>query len=68
MSVVAEGGWWPPGEGEPGCEWNFENTGLRLIFDGRDIDVVQVSPEGDRALVSIPVGAIARVLAEGEQP
>lgn len=22
--VVCEGGWWPPGEGEPGTDWGYE--------------------------------------------
>lgn len=64
--VVCDGGWWPPGDGEPGQGWIYEGTELRLIIDdGEDrLDVVQVTPDGDRALCSIPVQAAAAVFAQ----
>lgn len=64
--TVCEGGWWPPGEGGPDNDcWNYEDTQLRVFYDKHDhaFDVIQVTPEGDRGLVSIPLSAIAQELA-----
>jgi hypothetical protein len=61
---ITDGGWWPPGHGEPGESWDFEETRIALNFDGAEIDVLQVTPDGDRALASIPLAGVARLLAE----
>jgi hypothetical protein len=64
--TTPEGEWWPPGRGEPGKDWDGEDAELRLIFDDPlKIDVVMIIPEGERALVSVPIYAIAEILARG---
>ena len=63
-TIELDGGWWPPGEGEPGEEWGYEQTQLRLVFeDGEAVDVLQVTPDGDRALASIPVLPLLALIA-----
>lgn len=58
-------GWWPPGAGEPGKDWDFQPVTLELVCDGGgSIDVLMVTPEGPRALVSVPISAIAHALAD----
>lgn len=60
-------GWWPPGAGEPGCDWTFEPACLRLSYDGpgESLDVHVMTPQGPRALAAIPVAAIAQILDAG---
>jgi hypothetical protein len=64
VEVEVEGTWWPPGDGEPGCEWSPDLCRLRLQHDGGEvIDVLQVTQGGDRALVAVPIAGLAVVLA-----
>jgi hypothetical protein len=60
-------GWWPPGRGEPGQDWDFEPAPLALSYDADDmvVHVHVATPKGPRVLAAVPVEAIARVLAEG---
>lgn len=61
--VVTGGGWWPPGDGEPGEEWEYAHADLKLLVDpkGDQIDVVLPTPDGDRGLCSIPVTGLAHL-------
>jgi hypothetical protein len=61
------GGWWPPGEGEPGTDWGYEVARLKLqLGDGESqVDGLMPTPNGDRALASIPVDGIAALFAQG---
>jgi hypothetical protein len=64
--VVCDGGWWPPGSGEPTEGWTYEPCQLRVnLDDGEDqLDILQITPSGDRALCSVPVDAFASLFAQ----
>jgi hypothetical protein len=59
-------GWWPPGQGEPGTDWDFEPARLGLHYEASDkvITVHVMTPQGARALAAVPVVALFRVIAE----
>jgi len=50
----------------PGSDWTFEQACLRLSYDGpgESLDVQIMTPQGPRALVAIPVAAIAQILGD----
>lgn len=63
--IVCVGGWWPPGEGEPGKDWFPEDATLRLEVDphGQDFNVLMLTPDGERALCWVPFeGVLAAVM------
>lgn len=59
-------GWWEPGNGEPGEDWEFTPARLRLAWDGpgESSDVQVMTPGGPRALVAVPIEGIAQVMAQ----
>lgn len=63
-SVITEGYWWMPGDGEPGESWIATGSDVKLqLFPGeKEIDVLIPTVDGDRALVAIPVEAVALLL------
>jgi hypothetical protein len=71
--VYTDGGWWPPGNAEPDGEWTFHPARLRLLVDRGEVcgtpmlDVAMVTLDGDRGLVSVPVAAVLRLLADREE-
>jgi hypothetical protein len=64
--VVSGGGWWPPGLGES-PDWDYKKCDLHVVSDGKSIDVSIPDENGEQkiGLVSLPISAIARALAEG---
>lgn len=65
-AVVAEGYWWMPGDGEPGKSWDATRSDVKLqLMPGEsEIDVLIPTADGDRALCSIPVEAVAMLLIQ----
>jgi len=63
-TVRTMGGWWPPGQGD-GTDWEFEPHEIELVLDDgeKEIDVVLVTGDERKALASVPVAAVAEILA-----